>query len=197
MPVQRNHHCSWMSDSTSLAYMNVITQSCHNLVAGLTMPRSHCADHSLPMFPIIADRHDLSWSWQNHQIVSLTAYLCLSKTASTILVRQLYDTSTTEVFDPLLIRFPRPLVRPLIRSTRLQSRCWRPHPRSCRFGTTIKTTQPTKERPSHAFDDLQKTAVRNTRSPVRYRYDLTNNSHDHVPDRGDRLNRHWLVAERW
>ena len=71
MPVQRNHHCSWMSDSTSLAYMNVITQSCHNLVAGLTMPRSHCADHSLPMFPIIADRHDLSWSWQNHQIVSL------------------------------------------------------------------------------------------------------------------------------
>ena len=23
-------------------------------------PRSHCADHSLPMFPIIADRPDLS-----------------------------------------------------------------------------------------------------------------------------------------
>ena len=62
-------------------------------------PRSHCADHSLPMFPIIADRPDLSWSWQNHQIVTLTPDLCLSKTASTILVRQLYDTGTTELFD--------------------------------------------------------------------------------------------------
>ena len=103
-------------------------------------PRSHCADHSLPMFPIIADRPDLSWSWQNHQIVALAPDLCLSKTASTILVRQLYDTGTTEVFDPLLVRFPRPLVRPLIRSTRLRARCWRPHPRSCRFATTIKTT---------------------------------------------------------
>ena len=103
-------------------------------------PRSHCADHSLPMFPIIADRPDLSWSWQNHQIVALAPDLCLSKTASTILVRQLYDTGTTEVFDPFLVRFPRPLVRPLIRSTRLCARYWRPHPRSCRFATTIKTT---------------------------------------------------------
>ena len=103
-------------------------------------PRSHCADHSLPMFPIIADRPDLSWSWQNHQIVALTPDLCLSKTASTTFVRQLYDTGMTEVFDPLLVRFPRPLVRPLIRSTRLHSRCWRPHPRSCRFATMIKTT---------------------------------------------------------
>ena len=103
-------------------------------------PRSHCADHSLPIFPIIADRPDLSWSWQNHQIVAITPDLCLSKTACTILVRQLYDTGTTEVFDPLLVRFRRPLVRPLIRSTRLHSRCWRPHPRSCRFATTIKTT---------------------------------------------------------
>ena len=103
-------------------------------------PRSHCADHSLSMFPIIADRPDLSWSWQNHQIVALVTDLCLSKTASTILVRQLYDTGTTEVFDPLLVRFPRPLVRPLIQSTRLRAQCWRPHPRSCRFATTIKTT---------------------------------------------------------
>ena len=103
-------------------------------------PRSHCADHSLPMFPIIADRPDLSWSWQNHQIVALAPNLCLSKTASRILVRQLYETGTTEVFDPLLVRFPRPLVRPLIRSTRLRTRCWRPHPCSCRFATTIKMT---------------------------------------------------------
>ena len=102
-------------------------------------PRSRCADHSLPMFPIITNRHDLSWSWQNHQIVALTPDLCLSKTASTILVRQLYDTGATVVFDPLLARFPRPLVRPLIRSIRLHSRCWRPHPRSCRFATAIKT----------------------------------------------------------
>ena len=86
-------------------------------------PRSHCADHSLPMFPIIADCPDLSWSWQNHQIVALTPDLCLSKTASTILARQLYDTGTTEVFGPLWVRFPRPSVRPLIRSTRLYSRC--------------------------------------------------------------------------
>ena len=56
-------------------------------------PRSHCADHSLPMFPIIANRPDLSWSSQNHQIVALTPDLCLSKTASTNLVRQLYDGS--------------------------------------------------------------------------------------------------------
>ena len=103
-------------------------------------PMSHCADHSLPMFPIIADLPDLSWSWPNHQIVALTPDLCLSKTDCTILVRQLYDTGTTEVFDPLLVRFRRPLVRPLIRSTRLHSRCWRPHPRSCRLTTTIKTT---------------------------------------------------------
>ena len=103
-------------------------------------PRSHCADHSLPMSPIIADRPDLSWSWQNHQIVALAPDLCLSKTASAILVPQLYDTGTTEVFDPLLVRFPRPLVRPLIRSTRLRAWCWRPHPRSCRLATTIKTT---------------------------------------------------------
>ena len=34
--------------------------------------RSHCADHSLPMFPIIADRPNLWWSWHNHQIVALT-----------------------------------------------------------------------------------------------------------------------------
>ena len=106
----------------------------------LLKPRSHCADHSLPMFPIIADRPDLSWSWQNHQIVAITPDLCLSKTACTILVRQLYDTGTTEVFDPLLVRFRRPLVRPLIRSTLRHSRCWRPHPRSSRFATTIKTT---------------------------------------------------------
>ena len=160
-------------------------------------PRSHCADHSLPMFPIIADRPDLPWSWQNRQIVALTHDLCLHKTAGTILVRQLYDTGTTEVFDPLLVRLPRPLLRPLIRSTRLHSRCWRPHPRSCRFATTIKTTKPTKERPRHAFGDLQKTAVRCRRPPVRYRYDLTDHSHDHVPDRGDRLNRHRLIATRW
>ena len=76
----------------------------------------------LPMFPIIADSPDLSWSWQNHQIVALIPDLCLSKTASTILVRQLYDTCTTEVFCPLFVRFPRPSVRPLIRSTRLHSR---------------------------------------------------------------------------
>ena len=99
-------------------------------------PRSHCADHSLPMFPIIADRPGLSWSWQNHQIVAITPDLCLSKTACLILVRQLYDIGTTEVFDPLFVRF----WRPLIRSTRLHSRCWRPHPRSCRFATMIKTT---------------------------------------------------------
>ena len=61
-------------------------------------PRSHCADHSLPMFPIIADHPDLPWSWQNHQIVALTPDLCLSKTASTILARQLYDNGTTGVF---------------------------------------------------------------------------------------------------
>ena len=103
-------------------------------------PRSHCADHSLPMFPIIADRPDLPWSWQNHQIVAITPDLCLSKTACMILVRQLYNTGTTEVFDPLLVRFRRPLERPLIWSARLHSRCWRPHPRSCRFATTIKTT---------------------------------------------------------
>ena len=149
------------------------------------------------MFPIIADRPDLSWSWQNRQIVAITPDLCLSKTACTILVRQLYDTGTTEVFDPLLVRFRRPLVRPLIQSTRLHSRCWRPHPRSCRFATTIKTTQPTKERSRHAFGDLQKTTARYTRSPVRYRYDLADHSHDHVPDRGDRLNRHRLIAEMW
>ena len=113
----------------------------HNGTPGMILkPRSHCADHPLPMFTIIADRPDLSWSWQNHQIVGLTPDLCLPKTASTILVRQLYDTGTTEVFDPLLVRFPRPLVRPLIRSTRLHSRCWRLHPRSCRFATAIKTT---------------------------------------------------------
>ena len=64
-------------------------------------PRSHCADHSLPMFPIIADRFDLTWSWQNRQIVALTPDLCLSKTASSILVRQLYDTGTTEIFELL------------------------------------------------------------------------------------------------
>ena len=149
------------------------------------------------MFPIIADRPDPSWSWQNHQIVALTPDLCLSKTASTILVRQLYDTGTTEVVDPLLVRFPRPLVWPLIQSTRLHSRCWRPHPRSCRFATTIKATWLTKERSRHAFGDLHKTAVRYTRPPARYRYDLTDHSHDQVPDRGDRLNRHRLIAERW
>ena len=55
-------------------------------------PWSHCADYSLPMFPIIEDCPDLSWSWQNHQFVALTPDLCLSKTACTILVRQLYDT---------------------------------------------------------------------------------------------------------
>ena len=142
------------------------------------------------MFPIVADRPDLSWSWQNHQIVASTPEFCLSKTASTILVRQLYDTGMAEVFDPLLVRFPRPLVRSLIRSTRLHSRCWRPHPRSCRFATTIKTTWPTEERSCHTFGDLQKTAVRYTRPPVRYRYDVTDHSHDHVPDRGDRFNRH-------
>ena len=103
-------------------------------------PRSHCADHSLPMFPIIGDRPDLSWSWQNHQIVALTPDLCLSKTVSTILVRQMYDTGTTEVFNPLLVRFRWSLVQSLIRSTRLHSRCWRPHPRSCRFVPTIKAT---------------------------------------------------------
>ena len=48
---------------------------------------------------------DLSWSWQNHPIVASTPDLCLSKTVSTILIRQLYDTGTTEVFDPLLVRF--------------------------------------------------------------------------------------------
>ena len=161
-------------------------------------PRSHCADHSLPMFPIIADRPDLTWSWQNRQIVALTPDLCLSKTASSILVRQLYDTgTTTEMFELLLVRLPRPLLRQLIRSTRLHSRCWRPHPRSCRFATTIKTTKPTKGRPRHALGDLQKTAVRYRRPPVRYRYDLTDHSHDHVPDRGDRLNRHRLIAEWW
>ena len=31
-----------------------------SLVDALLKPRSHCADHSLPMFPIIADRPDLS-----------------------------------------------------------------------------------------------------------------------------------------
>ena len=99
-------------------------------------PRSHCADHSLSMFPIIADRPDLSWSWQNHQIVVITLDLCLSKTSCTILVQQLCDTGTTEVFEPLsCVRFRRPLVRPLIRSTRLHSWCWRPHIRSCRFAT--------------------------------------------------------------
>ena len=67
-------------------------------------------------------------------------YLCLSKTASTSLERQLYDNGTTHVFDPLLVCFPRPLVRPLMRSTRLHSRCWRPHLRSCRFATRVKTT---------------------------------------------------------
>ena len=108
-----------------------------------------------------------------------------------------HDTGTTEVFDPLLVRFRRPLVRPLIRSTRLHSRCWRPHPHSCRFATTIKTTWPTKERSRHAFGDPQKTTVRYTRSPVRYRYDLTDHSHDHVPDRGDRHTRHRLIAKRW
>ena len=128
-------------------------------------PRSHCANHSLPMFPIIADRPDLLWSWQNHQIVALTPDLCLSKTASTILVRQLYDALTTEVFDPLLVRFPRPLVRPLIPSTRLHSRCWRPHPRSCRFATRLKlpnrlkndpvTLLPTFRRPLYATHDHQ------------------------------------------
>ena len=127
--------------------------------------RSHCADHSLPMFPIIADRPDLSWSWQNHQIVALAPDLCLSKTASTILVRQLYDTGTTEVFDPLLVRFPRPLVRPLIRSTRLRARCWRPHPRSCRLLPRLKrpsrlkndpvTLLPTFRRPLYATHDHQ------------------------------------------
>ena len=103
----------------------------------------------------------------------------------------------THVFDPLIVRFRRPLVRPLIQSTRLHSRCKRPHPRSCRFAIMIKTTYPTKERSRHAFGDLQKTAVRYTRPPVRYRYDLTDHSHDHVPDRGDRLNRHRLIAKRW
>ena len=97
---------------------------------GLVKPRSHCADHSLPMFPIKADHPHLSWSWQNHQIVALTPDLCLSKTASMILVQQLYDTGTRDVFNPLLVSFPRPLVRPLIRSTRLHSEFWRPHPRS-------------------------------------------------------------------
>ena len=145
----------------------------------LSLMTHTCADHSLPMFPIIADRPDLSWSWQNHQIVALTPDLCLPKTASTILVRQLYDTGTTEVFDPLFVRFPRPLVRPLIRSTRLHSRCWRLH------------------RSRYAFGDLQKTAVRYTRPPVRYRYDMTDHSHDHVPDWGDRFNRHRLIAKRW
>ena len=119
-----------------ISYWNIQISATRQLIKS----RSHCADHSLPMFPIIADRPDLSWSWQNHQIVALAPDLCLSKTASAILVRQLYDTGTTEVFDPLLVRFPRPLVRPLIRSTRLRARCWRPHPRSCRFATTIKTT---------------------------------------------------------
>ena len=51
-------------------------------------PRSHCADYSLPMFPNIVDHPDLSWSWQNHQIVAVTPNLCVSKTAGTILVRQ-------------------------------------------------------------------------------------------------------------
>ena len=54
------------------------------------------------MLPIKAVRPDMSWSWQNHQIVALTPDLCLSKTACTILVRQLYDTGSTKMFDPLL-----------------------------------------------------------------------------------------------
>ena len=130
--------------STSIIYRSDAKVSDRYLIdvdpRAFVKPRSHCADHSLPMFPIIADRPDLSWSWQNHQIVAFTPDLCLSKTVCTILVRQLYDTGTTEVFDPLLVRFRRPLVRPLIRSTRLYSRCWRPHSRSCRCATTIKTT---------------------------------------------------------
>ena len=109
---------------------------CLSLVkAQLTLCRSFFADvpdHSRPPRSVMIVA--------NHQIVALAPDLCLSKTASTILVRQLYDTGTTEVFDPLLVRFPRPLVRPLIRSTRLRARCWRPHPRSRRFATTIKTT---------------------------------------------------------
>ena len=129
-PIRTTSHCSIGS---------ITVHGMYSLIPPFK-PRSHCADHSLPMFPIIADRPDLSWSWQNHQIVAITPDLCLSKTACTILVRQLCDTGTTEVFDPLLVRFRRPLVRPLIRSTRLHSRCWRPHPRSCRFATTIKTT---------------------------------------------------------
>ena len=127
----------WTPKQLQLIRCVLITSASDSLVL---KPRSHCADHSLPMFPIIADRPDLLWSWQNHQIVALTPDFCLSKITSTILVRQLCDTGTTEVVDPLLVRFPRPLVRPLIRSTRLHSRCWRSHPRSCRFATTIKTT---------------------------------------------------------
>ena len=60
-------------------------------------PRSHCADHSLPMFPIIEDRPDLTWSWQNHQIVafnsrSLSVQDCLYD-ISTTAVRYWYDGS--------------------------------------------------------------------------------------------------------
>ena len=128
------------SKKTKCPYYRPFVRGIHQSLVFPLKPRSHCADHSLPMFPIIADRPDLSWSWQNHQIVALAPDLCLSKTASSILVQQLYDIGTTEVFDPLLVRFPQPLVRPLIRSTRLRARCWRPHPRSCRFATTIKTT---------------------------------------------------------
>ena len=92
------------------------SQQTSNFKAQVTQCRSFFVDvpdHSRPP--------DLSWSWQNHQIVALAPNLCLCKTASTILVRELYDTGTTEVFDLLLASFPRPLVWPLIWSTRLHS----------------------------------------------------------------------------
>ena len=102
-------------------------------------PRSHCADHSLPMLSI-------SRPPQSFMIVTKPADRGLNSRSLSVqdcwyhLSRELFDTGTTEVFDPLLVRFPRPLVRPLIRSIRLHSRCWRPRPRSCRFATAIKTT---------------------------------------------------------
>ena len=59
----------------------------------------------------------------------------------------------------------------------------------------IKTTLQTIVQSLHDFGNLYMITVRYVPLPVRYRYDVNDQCHDHVPDHDDRFSWHELMGK--
>ena len=153
------------------------------------MPRPHSADHFRRSFMIVAEPSDRG----------LLLLISGTKCCPIPPVRLKYDCFTNTVRDwydwsvwPALRMFSA-----IIGTTtgKIDAIAMWTIALTLFFATTIETTPQIIARSLHAFGNLHTTTERYIRPPVRYRYDVTDQRHDHASDRGDRLNRLGLMGE--